>query len=179
MNYGENKVQRTQHSFLVAWGWFAEHIGLPERFEQVALKQKRYHHTPQTKVLDSFISIFGGAQYLQDISQAAHLLDKDTAVAEARGHPGWAEYSGVSRTLNGLSWEEARQIAQVLEEISQGYVKAKLHVLQSTGQRIQYDGDLTELPASNTSMRKQHVRDSLQSCRIRHLVSRQELFEES
>ncbi len=38
MSSGENKVQRTQHAFLVVWGWFGEQIGLPERFEQVPLK---------------------------------------------------------------------------------------------------------------------------------------------
>jgi len=151
MSSGENKVQRTQHAFLVAWGWFAEHIDLPKRFAQVTLKQKRYHHTPQSKVLEFLVSILGGAQYLQDISQAAHPLDKDQAVAEAWGQPGWADYSGVSRTLSGLSWEEARQIAQLLDEIGQGYMKAELHILQSTGQRLQYDGDLTGLPVSNTS----------------------------
>lgn len=151
MSSGENKVQRTQHAFLVAWGWFAEHIGLPERIEQVPLKQKRYHHTPQTKVLEFLVSILGGAQYLQDISQAAHPLDKDQAVAEAWGQPGWADYSGVSRTLSGLSWEEGRLIAQLLDEISQSYVNAELQVLRSTGQRLQYDGDLTGLPVSNTS----------------------------
>lgn len=151
MSSGENKVQRTQHAFLVVWGWFAEHIDLPKRFAQVTLKQKRYHHTPQSKVLEFLVSILGGAQYLQDISQAAHPLDKDQAVAEAWGQPGWADYSGVSRTLSGLSWEEARQIAQLLDEIGQGYMKAELHILQSTGQRLQYDGDLTGLPVSNTS----------------------------
>lgn len=151
MSSGENKVQRTQHAFLVAWGWFAEHIGLPKQFERIPLKQKRYQHTPQTKVLEFLVSILGGAQYLQDISQAAHPLDKDQAVAEAWGQPGWADYSGVSRTLSSLSWEEARQIAQLLEEIGQSYVNTELHVLQSTGQRIQYDGDLTGLPVSNTS----------------------------
>jgi hypothetical protein len=151
MSSGENKVKRTQHAFLVAWGWFGEHIGLPERFERIPLKQKRYHHTPQTKVLEFLVSILGGAQYLQDISQAAHHLDKDQAVAEAWGQPGWADYSGVSRTLSGLSWEEARQIAQLLDEISQSYVNAEVQVLRSTGQRLQYDGDLTGLPVSSTS----------------------------
>ncbi len=31
MSNGENKGQQTQHAFLVAWGWFAELIGLPEK----------------------------------------------------------------------------------------------------------------------------------------------------
>lgn len=151
MSSGENKVQRTQHAFLVAWGWFAEHIGLPERFEGIPLKQKRYQHTPQTKVLEFLVSILGGGQYLQEISQAAHPLDKDQAVAEAWGQPGWADYSGVSRTLTSLSEEEAGQIAQVLEEISQGFVDAELQLLRNEGKRLQYDGDLTGRPVSNTS----------------------------
>jgi len=151
MSNGENKNQRTQHAFLVAWGWFGEHIGLPRRFEMVRLKQKRYQHTPQTKVLEFLVSILGGLKHLQDISLAAHPLDKDQAVAEAWGQPGWADYSGVSRTLSSLSWEEARQIAYILDEISQAYIDAELQLLRSQRQRIQLDGDLTGIPVSNTS----------------------------
>lgn len=151
MSNGENKKQRTQHAFLVAWGWFGEHIGLPRRFEMVRLKQKRYHHTPQTKVLEFLVSILGGLKHLQDISLAAHPLDKDQAVAEAWGQPGWADYSGVSRTLSSLSWEEARQIAHILDEISQAYIDVELQLLRSQRQRIQLDGDLTGIPVSNTS----------------------------
>ncbi len=151
MSNGENKTQHTQHAFLVAWGWFGEHIGLPRRFGMVRLKQKRYHHTPQTKILEFLVSILGGLKHLQDISLAAHPLDKDQAVAKAWGQPGWADYSGVSRTLSSLSWEEARQIAQILDEISQEYIDSELLLLRSQRKRIQLDGDLTGIPVSNTS----------------------------
>jgi hypothetical protein len=106
MSSDENKGQQTQHTFLVAWGWFAEHIGLPQRFAGLELQQKRYQHTPQSKVLEFLVSILGELPCLQDISQAAHPLDKDQAVAEAWGQPGRADYSGVSRTLANLSWKE-------------------------------------------------------------------------
>jgi hypothetical protein len=115
------------------------------------LKQKRYHHTPQGKVLEFLVAILGGLKHLQDISLSAHPLDKDPAVAQAWGQEGWADYIGVSRTLSGLSWDEARQIAQVLEQISQPYIAAELQLLRSQGKRIRYDGDLTGIPASNTS----------------------------
>jgi hypothetical protein len=151
MSNGENKTQHTQHAFLVAWGWFGDHIGLPQRFEALHLKQKHYHHTPQTKVLEFLVSVLGGLQHLQDISLAAHPLDKDQAVAEAWGQPGWADYSGVSRTFSSLSWEEARQIVHLLDEISQGYVDAELQLLCSQSRRIRLDGDLTGIPVSNTS----------------------------
>jgi len=151
MSSDEYEVQHTQHAFLVAWGWFGEHIGLIQRLMAVPLKQKRYHHTPQGKVLEFLVAILGGLKYLQDISLSAHPLDKDLAMAQAWGQESWADYSGVSRTLSGLSWEEVRQIAQVLEQISQPYIAAELRLLRSQGKRIRYDGDLTGIPVSNTS----------------------------
>ena len=81
----------------------------------------------------------------------AHPLDKDQAVAEAWGQPGWADYSGVSRTLSSLSWEEARQIVHILDEISQSYIEAELQLLCSQNRHIRLDGDLTGIPVSNTS----------------------------
>ncbi len=52
MSNRETHRQDTQHAFLVAWGWFAEHIGLIQQLQAVSLKQKHYHHRPQTKVLE-------------------------------------------------------------------------------------------------------------------------------
>jgi len=67
-------------------------LGLVYRTDRLApsvsnlqLKQKRYHHTPQTKVRKFFVSILGGLKHLQEISLAAHPLDKDRAVAKAWG----------------------------------------------------------------------------------------------
>jgi len=151
MSSDKTEVQYTQHAFLVAWGWFAELIGLIQQFQAVSLKQKRYHHTPQGKVLEFLVAILAGLKHLQDISLSAHPLDRDQAVAQAWGQPGWADYSGVSRTLSGLSWEEAHQIAKVLEQISRPYIEAELNLLRSQRQRLRYDGDLTGIPVSNTS----------------------------
>jgi hypothetical protein len=151
MRNNENEVQHTQHAFLVAWGWFAEHIGLIEQIQAVTLQQKRYHHTPQSKVLEFLVAILAGLQHLQDISLSAHPLDRDLAVAQAWGQGSWADYSGVSRTLSRLSWNQAQQIAKVLEQISQPYLAAELQRLRSQGKRVCYDGDLTGLPVSNTS----------------------------
>jgi hypothetical protein len=151
MSSDKAEVQYTQHAFLVAWGWFAEHIGLTQKLQAVPLKQKRYHHTPQGKVLEFLVAILCGLKHLQDISLSAHPLDRDDTVAQAWGQPDWADYSGVSRTLSGLSWEEARQIARVFEQISQPYIQAELELLRSQGKRIRYDGDLTGIPVSNTS----------------------------
>ena len=151
MNNNGNDTQNTQHAFLVAWGSFAEQLGLPEKIQAIPLKQKCYRHTPQGKVLEFLVSNLAGSKHLQEISLAAHPLDKDQAVAEAWGQAGWADYSGVSRTLSGLSWEEVRQIVRVLDQVSQPYIDTELKELRAQGKRVRLDGDLTGLPVSNTS----------------------------
>ncbi len=157
MSNSETLIQHTQHAFLVAWGWFAEHLGLIQKLQALSLKQKHYHHRPQTKVLEFLVAILAGLQHLQDISLAAHPLDKDQAVAQAWQQPAWADYSGVSRTLSGLSWEEVKQIVQVLEQVSHPYLTAELQVLRSQGQPVRLDGDLTGIPVSNTSQTYPHA----------------------
>src|SRR5216683_7722533 len=157
MNNSEKHIQDTQHAFLVAWGWFAEHIGLIQQLQALSFKQKHYHHRPQTKVLEFLVAILAGLRHLQDISLAAHPLDKDQAVAQAWEQPAWADYSGVSRTLSGLSWDEVKQIVQVLEQISQPYLDTEVQVLRTPGKRLCLDGDLTGIPVSNTSRTYPHA----------------------
>ena len=157
MSNSETPRQDTQHAFLLAWGWFAEHLGLIQQFQAVSLKQKPYHHRPQTKVLEFLVAILAGLQHLQEISLAAHPLDKDQAVAQAWGQPAWADYSGVSRTLSGLSWQEVKRIVQVLEQVSQPAIDRELQVLRTQGKRLCLDGDLTGLPVSNTSQTYPHA----------------------
>lgn len=143
--------QETQHALLVPWGHFAQEIGLLSGIEAVKLNQKVYEHTPHAKVIEFLVAILSGAKYLQDISLAAHPLDKDLAVAAAWGQAGWADYTGVSRTLSALRWAEVHEIVSVLERVSQPFLDSELSVLHSQGSRLQYDGDLTGLPVSNTS----------------------------
>ncbi len=143
--------QETQHALLVPWGHFAREIGLLSGIEAVQINQKVYEHTPQAKVIEFLVAILSGAKYLQDISLAAHPLDKDLAVAQAWGQADWADYTGVSRTMSALSWAEAHEIVSVLERVSQPFLERELARLQSRGSQLQYDGDLTGLPVSNTS----------------------------
>jgi len=151
MGKNAEQIQVTQHAFLVAWGQFAQEEGLVERLASVKLRQKTRQHRPQTKVLEFLVAILGGTRQLQDISLAAHPLDKDQAVAEAWGQAAWADYSGVSRTLSSLSWEEAESIVRVLDEFSQPFLAAEVEKLVGQKKRLVLDGDLTGIPVSNTS----------------------------
>ncbi len=143
--------QDTQHALLIPWGHFAREIGLLSGIEAIKLSQKVYEHTPQTKVIEFLVAILSGTKYLQDISLAAHPLDKDLAVAEAWAQAGWADYTGISRTLKSLSWAEVHEIVSVLELVSQPFLDRELSGLRSQSCGLQYDGDLTGLPVSNTS----------------------------
>jgi len=167
MSRDRSSSQYTQHALLVSWGAFAEHIGLPQRLEAVPLKQKTYKHSPQSKVLAFLVAILAGLPHLQDLSRAAHPLDKDIAVAEAWGQTDWADYTGVSRTLSALTWDEVHQIVDVLAALSQPFIEAELSQQRQAGQRIRLDGDLTGLPVSNTSRTYPHAAYGHMSTEIR------------
>jgi len=143
--------QDTQHALLIPWGYFAQEIGLSKGIEGVKLNQKVYEHTPQTKVIEFLVAILSGMKHLQDISLAAHPLDKDVATAETWGQKGWADYTGVSRTLQKLSWAEVNALVEVLERVSQPFLESEQTLLRAQGCGLEYDGDLTGLPVSNTS----------------------------
>jgi len=157
MSSGEEQIRQTQHAFLVAWGRFAVAIGLIQGIRAVELKQKTYHHAPQTKILEYLVATLSGLEQLQDISLSAHPLDKDQAVAEAWGQPAWADYTGVSRTMRSLTWEEAHQLVGVLEQVGQPFLEAELKRLRAEHKRFRLDGDLTGLPVSNTSRTFPHA----------------------
>ncbi len=145
------QTQETQHALLIPWGQFAQEIGLLSAIEAVKLNQKVYEHTPQAKVIEFLVAILSGAKYLQDVSLAAHPLDKDGAVAQAWGQQGWADYTGVSRTLKKLTWTEVNALVEVLERVSQPMIENELALLRAPGRGLEYDGDLTGLAVSNTS----------------------------
>jgi len=104
---------------LVAWGEFAQSIGLIQDVESVPLHQKTVTHRPQTKGLEFFVAILAGLEHLKDLSRSAHPIDQDQAVAKAWLQSARADYSGVSRTLTALLQEEAEQVAGVLDKITE------------------------------------------------------------
>lgn len=55
----------THHAMLVAWGEFAQCIGLIQEIESVPLHQKTVTHRPQTKILEFFVTILAGLEYLR------------------------------------------------------------------------------------------------------------------
>jgi hypothetical protein len=144
------KTTLTHHAMLVAWGQYARCIGLVEAIEAVSLHQKAVVHQPQTKVLEFFVTILGGFEHLKDITYSEHPLDKDLTVARAWEQSAWADHSGVSRTLSSLTPEEAQSIMSVTDYVSQPLIDKEIVLALGAG-RLEFDGDLTPRPVSNTS----------------------------
>jgi hypothetical protein len=122
-----------------------------QALEEVKLKQKTRTHRPQTKVLEFLVAMLAGLPHLKDISRSAHPLDQDQVTAEAWGQPGWADYSGVSRTLQQMSEAEVDALVAVLEAICQPFIDREVEgALQRQGEVV-YDADLTGRSVSSTS----------------------------
>jgi hypothetical protein len=151
MSHSQSPAEFTQHALLVALGEFAQHTGLLPGLNHVKLRQKRYHHSPQCKVVEAFVATLAGLEHLKDISRAAHPLDQDVALARAWGQPAWADASGVSRTLKGLDQAEAEQIVQVLRTTSQVFINSEVTLALWLEDHLVYDGDLTGLAVSKSS----------------------------
>jgi hypothetical protein len=136
---------------LVAWGEYAQQIGLTEALSKMVLPQKKRVHSPQSKVIEFLVATLSGLAYLEDISRSAHPLDQDRAVAQAWGQGQWADYSGVSRTLAHLTHGDVERIVVQLRQISQKFLEEELERIQAQGERLVYDGDLTGLAVSKSS----------------------------
>jgi len=144
-------VVRTAHAMLVPWGLFARRIGLVQALEEVPISQRTREHTPQSKLIEFLVAHLSGHAHLQDISHGAHPLDQDQVVAEAWGQPAWADYSGVSRTLNACDQQTVDAIREAVVQVSRPFIDREvLLALRKTGVLI-YDGDLTGRPISSTS----------------------------
>lgn len=147
----------TQHALLVAWGEYAQQIGLTKTLTQISLPQKQRLHSPQSKVIELLVATLAGLSYLEDISRSAHPLDQDQAVAQAWGQAHWADYSGVSRTLHTLRWGDVERIEQGLRQISQKFLAEEIERIQAQAGRLVYDGDLTGLSVSEGSQTYPHA----------------------
>lgn len=140
----------THHAMLAAWGQYAQAFGVIDAIEAIELAQKTIDHRPQTKVLEFLVAILGGFEHLKDISLSAHPLDQDQVVARAWRQSGWADHSGVSRTLSQLSEKDVQTIGEALDRISQPMIDREVVLAAGSG-RIVLDADLSPRRVSSTS----------------------------
>lgn len=148
---GEPEVLRTGHAMLVPWGLFARQIGLVQALKEVPISQRTRVHTPHSKLIEFLVAHLSGHAHLQDISHGTHPLDQDQVVAEAWGQPGWADYSGVSRTLNACDQQTVNAVREAVAQVSRPFIDREVVLALRKRGMLLYDGDLTGRPVSNTS----------------------------
>ena len=144
-------ITLTGHAMLVPWGFFARRIGLVRALESIPIPQRRRIYTPQTKFIEFLVAILAGCAHLKEISHGPHPLDQDQVTAKAWEQSGWADYSGVSRTLKACTEETVSAVKEALERVSRPFIQQEVVLALREEGRLVYDGDLTGRPVSNTS----------------------------
>jgi len=144
-------MANTQHGLLVAFGEFLQQHGLIERLRQVPIPQKTRTFAPQTKLVEFLAGIMSGIEHLEDLNDGSHPLVKDQVVAQAWGQPGFAHYSGVSRTLDACDTNTVTAVEQAIQAFSQPFIRTTIQGLLRRGEAIIYDFDLTGQAVSPTS----------------------------
>jgi len=141
----------TQHALMVAWGEFAQEIGLIDQFKQVAIPQKQVVHTPPAKLLTFLMGSLTGIEHLKDVNEGAHPLAHDWPAIRAWGLVALAHYTGVSRTLSACDQETVIAISQVLQAVSQPFIDQEVDLVCRQGLPLIIDLDLAPRRVSNTS----------------------------
>lgn len=144
-------MANTQHGMLVAFGEFLSQHGLIERLMQVPIGQKTRKFTPQTKLVEFLAGIMSGVEHLQDFNEGPRPLVNDSVVARAWGQPGFAHYSGVSRTLDACDEQTVAATEQAINEFSRPFIATAVGNLLRRGAPLIYDFDLTGQAVSPTS----------------------------
>jgi hypothetical protein len=141
----------TDHAGLVVLGKYAQHLGLIERLQTVPLAQRTRTHTPQAKLIQFFVGILAGLDYLQDFNLAPQPLVTDHAVCASWQQDAFAHYSGVSRSLAAADETTLAAVQTVLQEVSHPFIEREVLALVRTGRPLIIDVDLTGRPVSPTS----------------------------
>lgn len=137
----------TEHGLLVAYGRFAQQIGLTRTFEQVPFDMKTVEHSPADKIAELFCHILAGGMHVNELAKSAHPLVNDQAVARAWGQETFASASGVSALLHSVGVKTVEALRLAIREVSEPYRRRILRDLSPAW--IVVDMDLTGLVVSD------------------------------
>ena len=145
------QAQPTQHAMLIAWGQFAQEIGLLDQLTTVPIPQKTVQHSPAAKLATLFMGLLCGIEYLHDLTHAPAPLYHDPAVAQAWSLAALPEASGVSRTLSAATSQSLQALRERLDVLSTPFLQQAIADLRSRDQPLVLDADLTGRPLSDSS----------------------------
>ena len=137
----------TEHALLIAYGRFAQQVGLLEALEQVPFKMKTVEHSPEDKTAELLAHILAGGMHVNELAKSAHPLVMDQPVAEAWGQETFASASGVSDLLRSVSPDTVDVLKTKLRSVLHPYRRRILRDL--TASYLIVDLDLTGLVVSD------------------------------
>ena len=137
----------TEHGLLVAYGRFAERVGLSESLAQVPFGMKTVEHSPQDKTVELIAHLLAGGMHISELGTSAHPLVQDHAVATAWGQESFASASGVSALLRSVSMETVGALKSTLRQVIDPYRRRVLR--ESSSAWLVIDLDLTGLVVSD------------------------------
>jgi hypothetical protein len=141
----------TTHAMLIVWGHFARAIGLIDRLAEVPIPQKTVLHAPQEKLLELFIGLLSGIEYLRDLSDGPVPLLQDREVALAWQMTAMADASSVSRTLKQCDTDTLAALQAALDAVTQPFLDRAVGDLRARNETLVMDADLTGRPVSSSS----------------------------
>jgi Transposase DDE domain group 1 len=144
---GNQTVVETEHALLVAYGRFAQQVGLPDALEQIPFGMKTLDHSPQEKTVELLAHLLAGGMHVKELAQSAHPLVRDQAVAAAWGQESFASASGVSALLRSVSAETVGALKTTLHQVIDPYRRRVLREISPSWLVI--DLDLTGLVVSD------------------------------
>ena len=143
----DQTVVQTEHALLIAYGRFADQVGLLDALAQVSFKMKTVEHSPEDKTAELLAHILAGGMHVNELAKSAHPLVTDQAVAEAWGQDSFASASGVSGLLHSVSKDTVDTLKTKLRSVLDPYRHRILRDLTST--YLIVDLDLTGLVVSD------------------------------
>jgi hypothetical protein len=146
-----NETNPTQHAMVIVWGHFARTIGLLGRLAQVPIVQKTVLRAPHEKLVEFFLGLLTGMEYLTDLSEGAAPLVKDAEVAAAWQLHRMADASGVSRTLWACDEQTVQELERQLAAVGQPFLDRAVSDLRQRHETLVLDADLTGRGVSSTS----------------------------
>lgn len=141
----------TQHAMLIAWGHFARTLGLTKRLAGLAIDQKAVVRAPHEKVIEFFVGLLSGIEFLADLSAGPAPLAQDDEVAAAWQLAPMADASGVSRTLAACDAASVQALKGVLDDIGQPFLARAVSDLRQRQETLVLDADLTGRAVSSSS----------------------------
>jgi len=138
--YLTDERMNTQHAPLAVLMWVYRCTGRLEPLKQFPIAMQSRKFSPADKLIQVLISMLAGCEYISEINTQ---LRPEKSLAQVWPWPGFAEQSGIQKTLDGLSLMELTHLQAAVTEIWRAVSHTVGHDWRSY---LWLDVDLTGLP---------------------------------